>query len=148
MKVTLLGIGNEGGTVGIKGQMEVEGEIFRIEGEMENDGQVVGVESEMENDGQAAEGVGIQPKGAYVPQFTEHIDCNIEVEWEAFLDRHQEDIWNSWEDRLGMNNEEDPRPTQEPQPTTEFEEHEMQTKEFEEVIVDSDFEYEEEPIPT
>ncbi|KAL2546105.1 hypothetical protein Fot_15338 [Forsythia ovata] len=73
-------IGNECDTVGI------EGEIVGVEYEMENDGQAAGIKGEM--------GVGIQTKGAYVPQFTKHKNCNIELEWEAFFDRHQDDIWN------------------------------------------------------
>ncbi|KAL2545321.1 Uncharacterized protein Fot_14554 [Forsythia ovata] len=87
-------IGNEGDLVGIEGKMETRGEIVGVEGEMENDGQAAGIEGEMDNDGQVADGVGKQTESAYVPQFTEYTDCHIELECEAFLDRHQEDIWN------------------------------------------------------
>ncbi|KAL2488963.1 hypothetical protein Fot_42255 [Forsythia ovata] len=45
-------------------------------------------------------------EGAHVSEFEANADCNIEVDWEEFLDNHQEDIWNSWEDGFGMNNEE------------------------------------------
>ncbi|KAL2500762.1 Uncharacterized protein Fot_34610 [Forsythia ovata] len=78
------------------------------------------VDGKLENDGNAT-GV---PEGAYVPEFSENVDCNIEVDWEAFLDRYQEDISNSWEDGLWMNNEE------ETQLANESEEHEVQIERF------------------
>ncbi|KAL2548970.1 hypothetical protein Fot_10500 [Forsythia ovata] len=117
--------------------MENEGETVGVECEMEIDGKAIGVDSQMENDGNVA---GVD--GAYVPQFNENTDCNIDVEWESFLDRHQYDIWNSWEDGLGMTNEE------KPQPEAESEEYEVQTEGFQEGFVDSDFEYEGELILT
>ncbi|KAL2495616.1 Uncharacterized protein Fot_39373 [Forsythia ovata] len=115
-------VGNKSDTVEVECEMENDGKAAGVYGEMENDSNAAGVEGKIEIDGQAAEGVGIQPRGAYVPQFTENTntDFNIEVEWEAFLERHQDDIWNSWEDGLRMNNEE------EPQPAAESEEHEVQ----------------------
>ncbi|KAL2514795.1 Uncharacterized protein Fot_28766 [Forsythia ovata] len=73
----------------------------KMRGEMGNHGQGAGIEGDMRNDGEAAEGVGIQTEGAYVPQFIEHTDCNIEPEWKAFLDRHQDQIWNHWKYELG-----------------------------------------------
>ncbi|KAL2551186.1 hypothetical protein Fot_04805 [Forsythia ovata] len=105
--------------------MENECENARVNGQLENDGNVDGV-----------------PKGAYVPEFSENVYCNIEVEWEVFLDRHQEDIWNIWKDGLGMNNE------KKTQPTGESVEDEVQTEEFQKGFVDSNFEYKEEHIPT
>ncbi|KAL2468417.1 hypothetical protein Fot_49993 [Forsythia ovata] len=87
---------------------------------LENERENAGVDGQLETDGNAT-GV---PEGTYVPEFSENADCNIEVDWEAFLDKHQEDIWNSWENGLGMNNEE------ETQHADESEEHEVQTEEF------------------
>ncbi|KAL2514641.1 hypothetical protein Fot_28612 [Forsythia ovata] len=100
---------------------------------MENECENPRVDRQLENDGNA---LGV-PEDAYVPEFYEKADCNIEVEWEAFLDRYQEDIWNSWQDGLGMKNEE------ETQLTGESEEHEVETEGFHEGFVDSNFEYEE-----
>ncbi|KAL2509165.1 hypothetical protein Fot_32812 [Forsythia ovata] len=51
------------------------------------------------------EGMEIQTEGAYVLQYNEHIYCNIKPEWEAFMDRHEDEICNSWEDGFGINNE-------------------------------------------
>ncbi|KAL2507189.1 Uncharacterized protein Fot_30836 [Forsythia ovata] len=92
-------VGNKSDNVG----MENEHENSRVDGWLENDGNATGV-----------------PGSAYVLELSENADCNIEVDWEVFLDRHQEDVWNNWKDGLGMNNEE------ETQPTCESEEHEVQ----------------------
>ncbi|KAL2507196.1 hypothetical protein Fot_30843 [Forsythia ovata] len=98
--------GNDNDIVGNKSdnvEMENEHENYGVDGWLENDGNAIGV-----------------PGCAYVPEFSENADCNIEVDWEVFLDKHQEDIWNSWEDGLRMNNEE------ESQPACESEEYEVQ----------------------
>ncbi|KAL2469015.1 hypothetical protein Fot_50591 [Forsythia ovata] len=60
------------------------------------------IEDESDNVGDKSDNA----EGTYVPEFEANVDCNIEVDWEEFLDNHQEDIWNSWEDGFGMNNEE------------------------------------------
>ncbi|KAL2508806.1 Uncharacterized protein Fot_32453 [Forsythia ovata] len=106
-------------------------------GEKSDNARVDNIEDESDNvgDNDNAEGI-------YVPEFEANADCNIEVDWEEFLDNHQEDIWNSWEDGFGMNNEENN------QHGGESEEHEVQTEGLQEGFVDSDFEFEEEPIPT
>ncbi|KAL2528830.1 hypothetical protein Fot_21431 [Forsythia ovata] len=81
-------------------------------------------------------------EGAYVLEFSANADSNKEIDWEEFLDSHQEDIWNSWEDRFGMNNEENT------QHAGESEEHEVQIMGLQEGFVDSNFEFEEKPRPT
>ncbi|KAL2475232.1 hypothetical protein Adt_35968 [Abeliophyllum distichum] len=96
-------VGDKSGNAGV--------DNVRDKSENEN----AGVDRQLDNDG--------LPKGVYVPEFSANADCNIEVEWKAFLDSHQEDIWNSWEDGFGMNNEVDTQPaeehipTQDPQPS-------------------------------
>ncbi|KAL2487389.1 hypothetical protein Adt_32145 [Abeliophyllum distichum] len=74
----------------VEGVEEVEGDKTGIEG-MENERENAGVDGKLENDGNDT-GV---PEGAYVLEFSENADCNIKVEWEVFLNRHQEFIRNS-----------------------------------------------------
>ncbi|KAL2487265.1 hypothetical protein Adt_32021 [Abeliophyllum distichum] len=127
-------------------EMETEGESGDCE--IENRSETVGIEVasldeslETPIEG-VAEGVGIQTGGAYVPQYNEHKDCNIEPEWEAFLDRYQKEIWNSLEDGFEINNEEEPISTLELEPTTDSKVHELHHTEYQEGIVDSDFDNE------
>ncbi|KAL2498007.1 hypothetical protein Adt_23557 [Abeliophyllum distichum] len=75
--------------------------------QMENEREDAGVDGQLENDGNA---IGV-PEGAYVPKFSENANCNIEVDWESFLDRHQENSWNNFE------YEEEHIPTHDPQPS-------------------------------
>ncbi|KAL2554664.1 hypothetical protein Fot_08283 [Forsythia ovata] len=107
-------------------------------GDKSDNARVDNIEDESDNVGDKSDNL----EGTYVPEFEANADCNIEVDWDEFLENHQEDIWNSWEDGFGMNNEENN------QHGVESEEHEVQTEELQEGFVDSDFEFEEEPIPT
>ncbi|KAL2549032.1 hypothetical protein Fot_10562 [Forsythia ovata] len=103
-------------------------------GDKSDNAGVDNLEDESYNVGDKSENDNVE--GAYVPKFSTNTDCNIEVDWEAFLDSHQQDIWNSWEDGFGVNNEEDT------QLAGESEEDEVQTEGLQEGFVDSDFEFE------
>ncbi|KAL2518433.1 hypothetical protein Adt_14680 [Abeliophyllum distichum] len=126
----------ENGNDGDKGGNDV---VDNVGGKSDN-ARVDNIEDESDNVGDKS--INDNVEGAYVPEFEATTDCNIEVDWDEFLDSNQEDIWNSWKDRYGMNNEENT------QHAGESEEREVQTERLQEGFVDSDFEFEEKPIPT
>ncbi|KAL2528851.1 hypothetical protein Fot_21452 [Forsythia ovata] len=95
-------------------------------GDKSDNARVDNIEDKSDNVGDKSENDNAE--GAYVLEFSANADCNKEIDWEEFLDSHQEDIWNSWEDRFGMNNEENT------QHAGESEEHEVQIMGLQEVF--------------
>ncbi|KAL2498542.1 hypothetical protein Adt_24092 [Abeliophyllum distichum] len=66
--------------------------VDNVEDKSDN-ARVDNIEDESYNVGDKSENDNAE--GAYVLEFLANADCNIEVDWEEFLDNHQEDIWNS-----------------------------------------------------